>query len=156
LGSRPKISSADRIRREQRIAEIIQLRLQGWSLRQIGESLSPAISAQAVFACIRRALERVGEAVEEARRLEELRLDELMVPIYEKALAGDISAIDTVLSIQVRRAKLLGLDAQPVRSGSGANEFDQPLVKVEVVGDPERVRAEQTARARLGLGPHLN
>ena len=49
MGRKARISGRKRIEREQRIADILALRMQGQSLRAIGESLSPAISAQAVF-----------------------------------------------------------------------------------------------------------
>jgi hypothetical protein len=148
------VTGPQHIERAQRLATIMSLRLQGWTLQAIGESLSPACSAQAVHKCLKRALETmVDEAVEQVRRLEELRLDELQAGLYEKALNGDLGAVDSVLSVMARRARLLGLD-QPVRSGSGANEFDQPLV-IEVVGGEALAQAEQAARARLGLGPHL-
>jgi hypothetical protein len=158
-GGRSGEPEADRhwsqhIERAQRLATIMSLRVQGWSLAAIGQSLSPRCSAQAVHKTLKLAIQRtVNEAVEQVRRLEALRLDELTVGVYEKALGGDLPAIDRTLQIMARRARLLGLDAQPVRSG--ANEFDQPLVKIEVVGGEAMAHAEQVARAVLGLGPHL-
>jgi hypothetical protein len=134
----------------------MSLRLQGWSLQAIGESLNPAVSPQAVHKTLKLAIQRtVNESVEQARRLEEMRLDELTTGVYEKALNGDLPAIDRTLQIMARRSRLLGLDVQPLRSGAGANEFDQPLVRVEIVGGEAMTQAEQAARARLGLGPHL-
>jgi hypothetical protein len=154
---RCRVTDPKRIERQMKVSAVLSMRLQGASLDAIGAAQDPPVTKQAIWKMLKRALsDMLVEPFEALRTMELARLDELMVPIYERALAGDISAIDTVLSIQVRRSKLLGLDAQPVRSGSGANEFDQPTVKIEVVGDPERVRAEQAARARLGLGPHLN
>ena len=101
-----------------------------------------------------RALERtVNEATEQARRLEELRLDELTCGLYEKAINGDLAAVDAVLSLMARRARLLGLDAQPVRPS--ANSHEQPKVLVEIVGGEEMAQAEQAARALLTQGPHL-
>jgi hypothetical protein len=153
MGRKARISSAERIARERRITEILQLRMQGWSLRQIGESLSPQISPQAIFKIIKRALENLtNEAVEPLRQIELLRCDELTTGVYEKALNGDLPAVDRVLAVMQRRSRLLGLDMQPPRFGS--NEFNQPTVRVEVVGD-EAAHAEQAARAVLGLGPHL-
>jgi hypothetical protein len=136
VGRRPKVTSPERIARERRITEILQLRMQGWSLRQIGESLSPAISAQAVFACIKRTVASMAtEATEQARRLEEMRCDELTTAVYEKALGGDLPAVDRTLQIMARRARLLGLDMQPPRVGADLREL--PLVKIEIVNDEE-------------------
>jgi hypothetical protein len=81
------------------------------------------------------------------------RLDELTTGLYERALAGDVSSIDRVLAVMLRRSRLLGLDAAPPPR-FGGDSHDQPLVRIEVVGDAELLRAEQAARARLGLGPH--
>ena len=41
-----------------------------------------------------------------------MRLDELLAGIYERAVGGDIPALDRVLAIGVDRARLLGSDAQ--------------------------------------------
>src|SRR5580693_2565752 len=105
MGRKARISGAARIEREQRVAEILSLRVGGWSLREIGESLHPAISAQAVFKTIRKAIERMAsEAVEEVRRLEGLRLDEMTLSIFPAMSAGDLVAIDRMLGIMQRRA----------------------------------------------------
>jgi hypothetical protein len=147
------VTSPQHIERAQRLATIMSLRLQGWTLQAIGESLSPRCSAQAIHKTLKLALQRMmTDAVEEARRLEALRLDELTTGVYEKALNGDLPAIDRTLQIMARRARLLGLDVQPVRFG--ANEFDQPRV-LEIVGDEQMAHAEQVARAALGLARHL-
>ena len=154
MSRKATVTDAQRIARQQRLATILSLRLQGWSLREIGESLSPACSPQAVHKCIKRALERmVDEAVGQARQLELLRLDELTVGVYGRALDGDLGCVDAVLSLMQRRARLLGLDV--VQRFGSADESDPPKVKIEVVGDPALARAEQTARVCLSQGPHL-
>jgi len=45
------------------------------------------------------------------RALELLRLDELLNALWDTAIAGDLKAVDRVLKVMERRAKLLGLDA---------------------------------------------
>jgi hypothetical protein len=156
MGRKARITSADRIAHAQRLAEIIQLRLQGWTLQAIGESLNPPCSAQAVFKCVKRALERmVSEATEQARRLEALRLDKLTLSVYRRAVDGDLPAIDRCLAISMRRAKLLGLD-RPVRFGSAGDSYDEgPKVRVQIAGSEELAHAEMAARALLSQGPHL-
>jgi hypothetical protein len=135
MGRRATITSADRIEREQRTAAIIQMRLAGFTLREIGAAQHPPVSGVAIFKTIRKALDRMGEAAEQVRRLEELRLDELQAGLYEKALNGDLQAVNSVLAVMAKRSRLLGLDAQPVRLGADSHE--QPPVKIEVVGDAE-------------------
>ena len=51
------------------------------------------------------------EEAEEVRCIELQRLDGLWKVAHDKALKGDLPAIDRCLRIQERRAKLLGLDA---------------------------------------------
>ena len=166
MSRKPKITSAERIERLQRIADILSMRLQGASLREIGDAY--AISAQAVFKCVSKALaEIVSEAAEQARELELARLDELLAGgLYGQALAGDIASIDRVLAIMHRRARLMGLDQQTgSRMMIGLNGpfeedgFDPKVIRVEVVGNPEAARREwllQKRIAALGGDPNID
>jgi hypothetical protein len=137
MGRKARITSPERIERQQRIAEILSLRVSGWTLQAIGDAMG--VSPQAVHKCIRKALQTMlTEAVEQARRLEALRLDELTVGVYPQALKGDLGCIDTVLSIMRRRSRLLGLDAQRMRFGAGAEDRDNPpAVRVQIIGGPD-------------------
>jgi hypothetical protein len=109
----------------------------------------------------------VSDAADEARKLELLRLDELLCALYERAIDGDIAAIDRVLAISYRRARLLGLDIQPsgvLRFGDygPVEQFDEagrPVVRVEIIGDPEVARREwlfQKRIAALGGNPDID
>ena len=53
---------------------------------------------------------REAEAVEDHRALELARLDTLQVPLWEKAMDGDVKAAGMVLRIIEQRSRLLGLD----------------------------------------------
>ncbi len=53
---------------------------------------------------------READAVDEHRMLEVQRLDALQVAIWDKALSGDIKALNAVLRIIEQRSRLLGLD----------------------------------------------
>ena len=136
------------------------MRLQGWTLEQIGQSETPTISFQAVQKGIKLALSRVAiEPFDQIRTMELMRLDELLAGIYERAASGDIPALDRVLAIGVRRARLLGLDMQTntgLRFGvDGLSEIDsidpasERGVRVEIIGDPEQVRREHVLQKRL-------
>lgn len=63
---------------------------------------------------IRRALKdriiREDNATDEMRQIELQRLDRVFLVAWRQALGGDLQAIDRVLKIQERRAKLYGLD----------------------------------------------
>lgn len=54
------------------------------------------------------------------RALEVQRLDALQVPLWDKAMDGDIKAVNTILRISEQRSRLLGLHKPDVaHSGSG-------------------------------------
>ena len=52
-----------------------------------------------------------SEGTEAVRQLEIQRLDQMLFPIWQQVISGDVQAITTALRIQERRANLLGLDA---------------------------------------------
>jgi hypothetical protein len=111
-GRPAKETSAKVIARKQRIADIIALRVQGWSLDAIGEAQEPRISPQRVHQIITEHLnESMTLATEQIRAIELRRLDEMQVKIFDNAAKGDLLAIDRVLAIHDRRAKMLGLNA---------------------------------------------
>jgi hypothetical protein len=61
------------------------------------------------------------EKAADVQRLEIARLDAMLAGIWDKARGGNVAAIDRVLGIMQRRAKLLGLDLadkQPAATGN--------------------------------------
>jgi len=87
------------------------------SYQAIADQMS-VTKATAYNRCQRALAAIPAEAVDEFRRLEGQRLDLLLEKAMEKALSEEKSsmfAIDRVLAIMDRRAKLMGLDA-PVRT----------------------------------------
>jgi hypothetical protein len=161
-----KVTGKQRVERMKRVSQMLSMRLQGVSLAQIGEAQTPPITFQAVHKAIKTALRDVViEPLEQVRSFELLRLDELLSVLYPLAMNGDIAAIDRVLQIMCRRARLMGLDLQTgatLRFGDGAVEqFDEdgrPIVKIEIVNDPEIKRREwlfQKRIAALGGNPDI-
>ena len=61
---------------------------------------------------------REAEAVEDHRALELARLDALQVPLWDKAMNGDVKAAGMVLKIIEARSRLLGLDKQGFGQGA--------------------------------------
>src|SRR5699024_12051924 len=62
------------------------------------------------------------EVAEQLRDVEAARLDALQRAIWERAIDGDLSAMDRVIKIVDRRARLLGLDApQQVAVNNGVD-----------------------------------
>jgi hypothetical protein len=95
----------------------LRLRSLGFSYQAIADQTG-VTKATAYNRCQRALAAIPAEAVDEFRRLEGQRLDLLLEKAMEKALSeekGALFAIDRVLAIMDRRAKLMGLDA-PVRT----------------------------------------
>lgn len=67
------------------------------------------------YRAVQRALRRtLQEPADDLRTLELERLDALHLAMWTKAMGGSLGAVDRVLRIAERRARLLGLDA-PIR-----------------------------------------
>ncbi len=107
---RTKKTSAERVAREMRTARIFGWRLAGRSLAEIAveESISTSRVAQVIEAELET---RKVAAIAELRRLEAERLDALLAACWAAATRGNLSAVDAVLRVMARRARLLGLDA---------------------------------------------
>ena len=95
----------------------LRLRSLGFSYQAIADQMG-VTKATAYNRCQRALAAIPAEAVDEFRRLEGQRLDLLLEKAMEKALSeekGALFAIDRVLAIMDRRAKLMGLDA-PIKT----------------------------------------
>lgn len=101
------VPSAEVIARETRVLE---LRRSGASFQTIAAiiGISDRSDAHKIY---KRALARtLQEPADDIRRLEADRLDALQTGVWTRALQGHLGAVDRVLSIMQRRARLLGLD----------------------------------------------
>ena len=139
-GPRPPLTperqaKLDRLRSRRRDA--LLLRLGGAGYDEIAR----------VLHCSRTtAMHHVERALKDARRdpaerllqLELDRLDRLQLGIWQKALNGDVEAMDRVLRLMGRRAKLLGLD---VPSRHEVREFGTPAAAPEPELTPEELDA---------------
>jgi hypothetical protein len=162
-GPQAKLTSAKELARRQRIADILSLRLQGWSLDAIGDAQEPQISAQRVHQIIKEHLASTATFVtEEVRRIELARLDELQVKIYENAVKGDLLAIDRVLAIHDRRAKMTGINAPEKIQEVGPVSDAKASLLAKLKKMAERMRPAEIAapmkdvhgqgQSRLGAG----
>ena len=99
-------------------AKALELRRQGYLLREIADALeldSPATACNV----IKKALhEVIREPAEEVIQLELDRLDSMFVAAYSRAANQELpfnkEAVETCLRVMERRAKLLGID-KPVK-----------------------------------------
>lgn len=95
----------------ERRKRVYDLKLKGWSHRQIAEKLSVNIST------ITMDLRKIMAQVDAARMLESEgnlmydQLDLLLRRYMKTALKGDLDSTNIVLKIMERKSKLLGLDA---------------------------------------------
>lgn len=94
----------------QRALYALDLRAQGLTLREIAP-LAGYSSTGAVYNALDRELGRmVDHNAEKLRKLEAERLDKMLGVAFPKAMQGNLWALDRVLAIAQRRAKLFGLD----------------------------------------------
>lgn len=90
----------------------INLRKQGYTLDEIALHCGYQDKSGA-YRAIKRELDNiVAEEVEDLRKMEMLRLDEMLKVCVEKALKGDLWAIDRVVNISKRRSEITGMDTR--------------------------------------------
>jgi hypothetical protein len=136
-------NSKTRITAAQRRTLALALRIQGKTFREIGTALN--FSEQRAHAIITSELARLNgersEKAEEVRRLELERLDALLAGCWDSARGGDPPAIDRVLAIMARRARLLGLDA-PSKTAltDPSGQRAAHLIPAEELSDDELAR----------------
>lgn len=111
---------ARRIEQAERRAQALELRKAGATYEQIGAKLG--ITNQAAHRLVSRGLAALGkEAAEDVLALELSRLDGLLMAMWPQARRGNHGAVDRVLRIMERRARLLGLDHNELRAGVDAS-----------------------------------
>ena len=119
------ITSARKMRAQEVEVRSVELRKQGLSYRAIGQQLktSDTTVRKALKRVFTRIREETSEKAEELIQLEAERLDDLFNAIWGQAIKGDYAAIDRIIRIMDRRAKLLGLDAPEVLHTEEVHKF---------------------------------
>lgn len=92
-------------------AKVIELRRAGLTWTTIAQQTGYSGPSGAYKAYQRAAERLIRPNLEEHRDMELDRLDRLQAAVWTRAAGGDVKAIDSVLRIIDRRARLLGLDA---------------------------------------------
>ena len=109
-------SHPERERAAERRLQAFQLRKAGNTYEAIGEALG--VSKVAAYKLVRRVVESLdSQSQAEAkvyRALQLARLEEALKAIWPRAMAGELKAVDRVIKILEREAKLLCLD-QPIK-----------------------------------------
>src|SRR5690242_6049497 len=91
--------------------QALELRNAGLGFEAIARQLNYASAGNAYRAATSALVRTIQPPAAEVRQLEVERLDRLIAAMWSQALGGDYAAVDRVLGIMARRAKLLGLDA---------------------------------------------
>jgi lambda repressor-like predicted transcriptional regulator len=120
------------LKTEQRREEIAQLRLKGYSVRHIARQLGMKRSTvqDDLTVVYVRTQESADDAITLERQMSLARLDLLLNGIIDRASSADLEAIDRVLKIDHRRAKLLGLDAPAKMEHAASAGVSEMLSKV--------------------------
>lgn len=126
-------ASPRRIEAAEKRARALELRKAGATYDQIARQVGFSERGAAYRAVQTALLEITQEPAQEVRQLELERLDAMLLGLWPAARKGKEGAVDRVLRIMERRAKLLGLDA-PVKAEMGGK------LSYEIIGiDPEQL-----------------
>lgn len=133
-------TSAQRITQAERMTQVVTLRKAGFSYRQIGAQLR--IGNATVKRDLDKALMEYGaitdEEVRRWRELENARIEQALSAIWRAVVAGNVGAIDRLVKLQDRRAKLLGLDA-PSKLAPTTPDGTKPYDPYDALSDDERL-----------------
>jgi len=106
-------NSARRALAASRTRQALELRMAGATYERIASALG--ISKSAAHKAVARGMESLREnnaqTGDQLRDIELARLDRMLVGLWQQARNGDAQAVDRVLKIMERRAKLVGLEA---------------------------------------------
>ena len=112
-------------------AQVLSLRRLGATFDQIAKQLGYASASGAYNAYRKACMNIIYEEVEETRKMECDRLDNAQTRIMPAVNNGDVSAINALLRIMERRARLLGLD-MPIKTQIEVGYFDTDTIDSEV------------------------
>lgn len=145
-GQRESRTSPRRITAVDKQRQALELRMAGATFRQIADQLGYKGPQGAQFA-VEAALDKtIREPADRLRELDARRLDSLLLTYWPMAKGGNMDALDRVLRILQRRAKLLGLDL-PVVDPSRTD------IDVAVRVDVSAVNAQLIAKMERMAGP---
>ncbi len=125
------------------MVQAAQLRAAGATFREVGEALG--IDPTWARTLVLRALEAAKyEAADLMRVQEGQRLDRMQRSVWRDAVNGDIAAVNTVLRIMDRRARLFGLDS-PVKVDAtvSVGPIDEDLERIDKMLEAGDGRGEE-------------
>lgn len=126
---------AEEVERDRRRAQLVELHIKGRNFQEIADALGYG-SRQAARADWQRALALArteGDAtLEEARAFELARLSAIDRRAWDHAELGEIKALEILLKVSDRRAKMLGLD-QPVKHELSFDAVEAEMTRLEQI-----------------------
>jgi transposase len=133
---------------EQRRAAAAKLRADGLSLAAIAEQLGVVVSTAAMYCnSYYSALAEEGkDASKAARELDLARLDRAILGLHQRIADGDTQAVQALVKVLDRRAKLLGLDAPSKQEIADTTT---------VARTPQEIRAAVMRRFGSNVGPTI-
>lgn len=137
----------------QREREVVRLRMQGYSFYQIGKLLN--ISHVTSYVLYKKAFNRekqlLHDTIEDARKLELMRLDEYMKVLHQQTIEtvdGETPDcyrdrvarnLEILLKISERRSKLMGMDAPEKKVEVSVGIDLTQLSEEELIGEMEKL-----------------
>jgi hypothetical protein len=152
-------TTSDLLETAQRRAFVLKMRKSGLSYPQIAamavktfgqEALPLGWDERYAYKDVKRELDKltveVGEAAEDVRALELQRLDDMLVGLWPQVAkqSPNLGAVDRVLRIMERRAKIVGIDAPTRQELTGKD--GGPIETASL--SPEQWRAERAKRRK--------
>lgn len=107
MSAKPSRVKPETLERE---AEVLRLRRGGLTFDMIAQRLGFSHASGAHTAYMNACKRIIRDDVDEIRRIEQDRLDIAQAAIWPRVTTGDSAAINSLIRIMDRRAKLLGLD----------------------------------------------
>ena len=137
-----KLVRSEMLTRKERRHMALEFRRQGMTFEEIGieMGISTNSASQIVNRVLRKMAKMDAETVKVLRALELERLDAMQAQIWPEAMSGDLKAIDRILKIMERRAKLAGLDAATKHELAAST--NQPFLTPEQIAEVERLEAK--------------
>lgn len=138
-------TSSAKARKLEHQRQALELRRMGYGYTEIGQKigLGKSQAHRLVTAALAEARDQVNTGADELRSEEVSRLDAMLAGLWPVARKGGVAAVDRVVKIMERRAKLLGLDAPERKRLEGPN--GGPIQAVSLTPDEFRAIAAEIA-----------
>jgi hypothetical protein len=129
--------------------QVVELRRAGATYEECARAVGYA-TAQGAYLAYHRALKRtlLDAGADEMRNVESDRLERLQRAAWPNAMAGETQAINAVIRIMERRARLLGLDA-PSKLQVEATVYDTGTIESEVAKLQRLISADSSEQGLL-------